>query len=232
MQILNKIKVVLGNNKNILLCIFALLLTGLNVVMCFNLIEIMDYHKEILLLYEQKQDKDNEEVATDTDAIIATSTYSEIIYCNCPCAITEETTEEITEEEVTEEITEEVTTETVSYSEPVYTEPKSTYEQSTNPGVLTKQKGVNYNANNNKETYYNLPMNGVINNAKAQGIEGEYWIREDGVKMYGDYIIVAANLDNYPRGSLVETSLGTGIVLDTGEFAVNNPEQFDIAVDW
>ena len=75
-------------------------------------------------------------------------------------------------------------------------------------------------------------MNGVINNAKAQGIEGEYWVREDGVKMYGDYIIVAANLDNYPRGSLVETSLGTGIVLDTGEFAVNNPEQFDIAVDW
>ena len=232
MQILNKIKDVLGNNKNILLCIFALLLTGLNIVICFNLIEIMDYHKEILLLYEQKQDKDHEEVATDTNAIIATSTYSEIICCNCPCTITEEATEEITEEEVTKEITEEVTTETVSYSEPVYTEPKPTYEQSTDPGVLTKQKGVNYNANNNKETYYNLPMNGVINNAKAQGIEGEYWVREDGVKMYGDYIIVAANLDNYPRGSLVETSLGTGIVLDTGEFAVNNPEQFDIAVDW
>ena len=192
--------------------------------MCFNLIEIMDYHKEILLLYEQKQDEDQEEVSTDTD--------SEIIYCNCPCVSTEETTEEVTEEEVTEEITEEVTTEAVSYSEPVYTEPKPTYEPSTDPGVLTKQKGVNYNANGNKETYYNLPMNGVINNAKNQGIEGEYWVREDGVKMYGDYVIVAANLDNYPRGSLVETSLGTGIVLDTGGFAVNNPEQFDIAVDW
>ena len=231
MQILNKIKDILGNNKNILLCIFALLLTGLNIVMCFNLIEIMDYHKEILLLYEHKHDEDHEEVATDTDAIIDTSTDSEIIYCNCPCVSTEETTEEITEE-ATEKITEEVTTETVSYSEPVYTEPKPTYEQSTDPGVLTKQKGVNYNDNGNKETYYNLPMNGVINNAKAQGIEGEYWVREDGVKMYGDYVIVAANLDNYPRGSLVETSLGTGIVLDTGEFAVNNPEQFDIAVGW
>ena len=83
-----------------------------------------------------------------------------------------------------------------------------------------------------KETYYNLNMNGVVSNAQAQGIQGEYWVREDGVKMYGDYVIVAANLDTHPRGSTVETSLGTGIVLDTGGFAASDPNQVDIAVDW
>ena len=107
----------------------------------------------------------------------------------------------------------------------------TTYTQPTGDGVLTASKGVNYYGNQ-KETYYNLPMDGVISIAKSQGIEGEYWVREDGCKMYGDYIIVAANLDTHPRGSLVETSLGTGIVLDTGSFAESNPHHIDIAADW
>ena len=107
----------------------------------------------------------------------------------------------------------------------------TTYIQPTGDGVLTASKGVNYYGNQ-KETYYNLPMDGVISIAKSQGIEGEYWVREDGCKMYGNYIIVAANLDIHPRGSLVETSLGTGIVLDTGGFAASNPNQVDIATDW
>lgn len=88
--------------------------------------------------------------------------------------------------------------------------------------------GVNY-YNGNKETYYNLPMAGVINIAKYKGIIDEYWVRDDGVKMYGDYIMVAANYNTYPYGSIVETSLGTGIVLDTGSLDEN---QFDIAVNW
>lgn len=107
----------------------------------------------------------------------------------------------------------------------------TTYTQPTGDGVLTASKGVNYYGNQ-KETYYNLPMDGVISIAKSQGIEGEYWVRDDGCKMYGNYIIVAANLDVHPRGSLVETSLGTGIVLDTGGFVTSNPNQVDIATDW
>ena len=107
------------------------------------------------------------------------------------------------------------------------------YSQSQEPGVLNAYNGVNYNANGNRETYYNLPMDGIVSRAQNEWcIEGEYWVREDGVKMYGDYVIVAANLDRYPRGSIVETSLGQGIVLDTGGFAASNPEQFDIATDW
>lgn len=100
-------------------------------------------------------------------------------------------------------------------------------------GVLTKQRGT-VMFDGHKETYYNLPMKKVCENAKKRGIEGEYWEREeDGAKMFGDYIIVAADQKIHPYGSLVDTSLGTkGIVLDTGEFIKTNPEQIDIAVTW
>lgn len=106
------------------------------------------------------------------------------------------------------------------------------YVQPSGNGVLTAAKGVNYNAQGTKETYYNLNMKGVINIAKNQGIQGDYWVRDDGVKMYGDYVIVAADLNQHPRGSTVETSLGTGIVLDTGSFIYSNSNQIDIATAW
>lgn len=46
------------------------------------------------------------------------------------------------------------------------------------------------------------------------------------------YIMCAADLALRPRGSLVESSLGTCIVADTGDFIYANPTQIDIAVDW
>ena len=55
------------------------------------------------------------------------------------------------------------------------------------------------------------------------GIDGEYWIRDDGVRMFGDYVMVAADIPHmdgtqmeaeYRYGDLVETSLGTGMVVD------------------
>ena len=130
-----------------------------------------------------------------------------------------------------EEVEEDIVAQNNTYVNTTYTETQTIYTQPTCDGVLTASNGVNYYGNQ-KETYYNLPMEGVISIAKSQGIEGEYWVREDGCKMYGDYIIVAANLDTHPRGSLVETSLGTGIVLDTGSFAESNPHHIDIATDW
>lgn len=83
-----------------------------------------------------------------------------------------------------------------------------------------------------EETYYNLPMERVVENARKNGIYGAYWLREDGAKMWGHYVIVAAPFDVHPYGSFVETSLGEGIVLDTGEFAVTNKNQIDIATGW
>ena len=35
-----------------------------------------------------------------------------------------------------------------------------------------------------------------------------------------------------PKGTIVETSLGLGMVCDTGGFAVNNPTMIDIATNW
>jgi soluble cytochrome b562/3D (Asp-Asp-Asp) domain-containing protein len=110
-----------------------------------------------------------------------------------------------------------------------YTASTATYYQPTDG--LTKSSGVNYYGEQ-KETYYNLNMSRVVNNAQNAGLEGDYWVREDGAKMFGDYVIVAANQDVHPYGSTVETSIGTGIVLDTGGFASGNPTQVDIATDW
>lgn len=96
---------------------------------------------------------------------------------------------------------------------------------------LTAVGGVNYGPSG-KETYYNLPMEGVISIMRSMGNNDPYWVREDGVKMLGDYIMVAAHLGVHPRGTLVPTSLGMGLVCDTGGFALDNPTQLDIATAW
>lgn len=83
-----------------------------------------------------------------------------------------------------------------------------------------------------KETYYNLDMSVCVRNAIATGAEGEYWVREDGVKMLGDYVMVAADYSIRPRGTILPTSLGMGIVVDTGSFILSNQYQIDIAVAW
>ena len=100
--------------------------------------------------------------------------------------------------------------------------------------VLTAWSGVNYGPSG-KETYYNLWMGGVVSIMRDYGFDEEnypYWVREDGCKMLGPYIMVAANLDLRPRGSLIETSLGMGLVCDTGGFAAYDAYQLDIAVNW
>ena len=110
--------------------------------------------------------------------------------------------------------------ESEEYSTPAY-----------NGSILTASSGVNYYGSQ-RETYYNLDMSGCIDIMRSMGNTDEYWVREDGCKMLGNYIMCAANLDVYPRGSLVETSLGTAIVVDTGGFADSDPYQIDIAVTW
>lgn len=93
--------------------------------------------------------------------------------------------------------------------------------------TYTKQDG---SVIERQETFYDLDMHLVMNNCNAGGY---YTVREDGVKVDKDgYVIIAANLNYYPRCSVVETSLGAGKVYDTGSFAIKNPEQFDIATDW
>jgi len=102
-----------------------------------------------------------------------------------------------------------------------------------NANSLTKSKGAQHFTDSqgvvHRETYYDLPMNVVM---RACG-GGTYSVRADGAKVDQDgYILIAANLQNYPRCSIVETSMGPGKVYDTGGFAVRHPHGFDLATDW
>lgn len=114
------------------------------------------------------------------------------------------------------------------------------YYSGRNGSNLTQSKGTVRNKWGVKETYYNMDManieyslkahfagtNGTTKNAKA-------FLRSDGIKMFGDehgtaYVMVAADLSIYPKGTIVQTSLGPGIVCDTGV----RGQHFDIAVEW
>ena len=97
--------------------------------------------------------------------------------------------------------------------------------------ALTKSRGVNYGPSG-KECYYTLDMTNVIRNLQRNGFWFEYWVRADGVKMYGPFVLCAVNFELHPLGTLVETSVGIGIAADTGGFAVNDPTMVDIATAW
>lgn len=109
----------------------------------------------------------------------------------------------------------------------------SSYENPKWDGV-TKLNSVNgrIQGPSGTETYYNLPMDKVVYYMNQLGYYYEVWVRDDGCKMFGDYIMIAANLDIRPKGTLVETSLGMGIVVDTGEFVNYDSTGIDIAVTW
>lgn len=102
--------------------------------------------------------------------------------------------------------------------------PKNPLTKSKGAQQFTDSKGVTH-----RETYYDLPMNVTMGSCGG----GDYTVRADGAKVDRDgYILVAANLGNYPRCSIVETSMGLGRVYDTGGFAVRHPHGFDLATDW
>ena len=94
-------------------------------------------------------------------------------------------------------------------------------KKSTNTGILTKSKGVNY-FNGHKETWYSqkvLPGGGLK-------IPGRH-VAEDGtIRDIDNYICVASS--DYPKGTIVETSLGMGKVYDSG----CDSGTIDIYTDW
>lgn len=113
--------------------------------------------------------------------------------------------------------------------EVVEKEEKSTYTWK--GGKLTQRKGVNYGPSG-KETFYNMNMSYIVKRLKQKGYKGDYWVRSDGCKMFGDYIMVAADFNIRPIGTILPTSLGMAIVADTGGFAKRNHTQLDIATNW
>ena len=84
-----------------------------------------------------------------------------------------------------------------------------------------------------RETFYNLPMGRIVSMMHSRGYNGDYWVRDDGAKMLGQYVMVAADLSIHPRGSVVPTTLGYGLVCDTGGFAHNGSGvALDVATNW
>ena len=103
--------------------------------------------------------------------------------------------------------------------------------------TLTRDGGVFY-YNGHRETWYNLDMSNCVETLRRANYiyadEEAYPVltRPDGVKMFGVYVMCAANLDIHPRGSLVQTSKGLGIVVDTGDFVQDYPDAIDICTSW
>lgn len=101
---------------------------------------------------------------------------------------------------------------------------------------LTRIQGINHGPTG-KETFYNLYMGNVVTIMRQLGFNEKdypYWVRSDGCKMLGPYIMVAANFNVYPRGSTVNCSLGKALVCDTGDFIymAEGDHWLDIATTW
>ena len=99
---------------------------------------------------------------------------------------------------------------------------------------ITKERG-GYMGPSGRETYYNLYMGNCVNYMRELGydeINYPYWVRDDGAKMLGLYVMCAANWKTRPRGTIIPTSLGDAIVVDTGEFVADYPNGVDLATDW
>ena len=80
-------------------------------------------------------------------------------------------------------------------------EPEASQSFTWNGSRLTAGSGVNYGPSG-KETYYNLDMTGVIYMMRCLGNTDEYWVRSDGCKMLGNYIMIAANPVSYTHLTL------------------------------
>ena len=151
--------------------------------------------------------------------------------------IAEESVDESVVESVDETPTEEMPSETpvnaLQDPEEVTVEEIPTEDIETPYSVLNKRMGVNY-FNGQKETYYNLRMTGVIRLLDDMGIpHGEYWVRDDGAKMLGEYIMLATDTNRIPKGTIWETSLGTGMIVDHCSGSESYPGVWiDVAVNW
>lgn len=97
--------------------------------------------------------------------------------------------------------------------------------------VLTAAKGINTFCGHT-ESWYNLKMTKVVQRAdRYYGLKDVYKVRDDGVKTYNGFVICAGNYEVHPYGSVVDTSLGTGIILDhTGKGT--DKTVIDIATAW
>lgn len=91
-----------------------------------------------------------------------------------------------------------------------------------------------YNGPSGTEDYYNCYMDNVIRIMRSEYPEDEYpyWIRQDGCKMLGDYIICSADHELYERGDVIDTSLGKAIIVEFNGVSNSNTADVWIATAW
>lgn len=191
-------------------------------------IEISNFYNDLEIKYDELENEqetlvqENEELKSlITEEVIeeitteepereepTTAIKKEEITTECVITTTTAPTEEVTEEILEEPIAvEELTND--EYFEGVKLQYSAPYDITDNK--LTATKGVVY-FNGHKECYYTqtlLPGEGLY-------LPGRH-VAEDGTIRDGDgYICVAANLKFLPRYTKVMTTLGPGIVYDTG----------------
>lgn len=199
---------------------------------------VIDADSETTIVSETEitTDESRVETTTTTTTIATTTTTTTTTETTTTTVETEPPTTE-TEEETTTTVVEEITeSEVVVYEDEVITY----YTEGTiQPNHLNKYDGVSNAPNGFEETWYDLDMSGVIAEMRRNGFSESdypYWVNDEtGVKMFGPYVMVAADIDQmyyYSLGDLVETDLGTGIVCDTGSFRFSTPARYDIAVNW
>lgn len=184
-----------------------------------------EYIKDNKKLKEENQDLESENEVLQEEVKLKDEELKEVN------ALYDELVASLSQEEPVVETYEEPVVKT--YEEPVVEE---SYSSSYSGEVLSSQNGrVPTLDGLGTESYYNLDMSGVVEIMRGMGYDEEnypYWVRDDGCKMLGDYIMCAANLDIYPRGSIVQLTLGAGLVCDTGSFINWDPYGFDIATAW
>lgn len=129
-----------------------------------------------------------------------------------------------------EETTEEVMAEEFSTEEETCSAVTGRYEFVWEGTKLTKRSGIvpaNQTPSGLKETYYNLRMYGCLD-LLGYSYDGYSEDDPDGFKTYNGYIMVASpDLNRWPKGSLIETTNGMGIVVDFCPAG-----NLDIAVTW
>ena len=82
------------------------------------------------------------------------------------------------------------------------------------------------------ETFFNEDVSKLVENAK-EGYIGEYWVRSDGVKMFGEYIICKCKYESneyhptLPVGTVIPTTIGVALVCSN-----ETEEDICIAVTW
>lgn len=99
---------------------------------------------------------------------------------------------------------------------------------------LTASGGVFYGPSG-KEKWYSADMSRVELIMRDLGYPEDsylYHVREDGVKMFGPYVMIAADTTVRPKGTILDTSVGEAMVVDHCVEAEKVSGLIDIATTW